>query len=55
MDEEGFQRTMRYIFTFIEKVRAPPRAIHPPTKHPNTLSRKNKQKASSKSYASVSG
>ena len=20
MDEEGFQRTMRYIFTFIEKV-----------------------------------
>ena len=22
MDEEGFQRTMRYIFTFIEKVRA---------------------------------
>jgi hypothetical protein len=21
MDEEGFRRTMRYIFTFIEKVR----------------------------------
>jgi len=24
MDEEGFQRTMRYIFTFIEKVTAAP-------------------------------
>jgi condensin complex subunit 1 len=52
MDEEGFQRTMRYIFTFIEKVRCaspvdPPTHQHPP--------RKNKQKASSRSYASVSG
>jgi condensin complex subunit 1 len=54
MDEEGFQRTMRYIFTFIEKVRASPHTspfTHPP-KHP---SRKSKQKASSRSYASVSG
>ena len=25
MDEEGFQRTMRYIFTFIEKVNFLPR------------------------------
>ena len=24
MDEEGFQRTMRYIFTFIEKVTVAP-------------------------------
>jgi hypothetical protein len=36
MDEEGFQRTMRYIFTFIEKVIAssyfhPSRILHPLT------------------------
>jgi condensin complex subunit 1 len=46
MDEEGFQRTMRYIFTFIEKVRCASLLTHPLT---NTLlgktSRKHRREA----------
>ena len=42
MDEGGFQRTMRYIFTFIEKVRItsslPPPYTHTHT-HTHTLTR----------------
>ena len=56
MDEEGFQRTMRYIFTFIEKVRTLCRTA--PSTHSTQLNnppRKNKQKASLRSYANASG
>ena len=58
MDEEGFQRTMRYIFTFIEKVRALCRTASSTQLNSTQLNnppRKNKQKASSRSYANASG
>ena len=46
MDEEGFQRTMRYIFTFIEKVKTfhlPTLSYLFPLTLPTTKKRKEKQ------------
>jgi hypothetical protein len=54
MDEEGFQRTMRYIFTFIEKVASPSHTRARQSTDAYIINRKNKQRVSSKSSASAS-
>ena len=51
VDEKAFQSTMRYIFSFIEKVSNVPPFISLQT---HAMHRKNKPKTSSKSFANVS-
>ena len=59
MDEEGFQRTMRYIFTFIEKVTIlsplPSQQLTAGLAHRNKPNRKSKRRVSSRSSVSASG